>query len=512
LANPKNTTTIEEIAVDDASFGARNHKITGEARALLVNYGLLELAPLIATFERVDEINVEVLAYLFHGRLANDPGRAAAYCECLKELDETLTDEDMMDEASTHTHNMIQLSRAAAKALSLEGNFNYTSGPVDTGTAIASALTSFLDNRRSEDMTEVPIQFEQERRASFRDTYGFTLCESKIPNRAGLNKLKEGVVNQTSWPSEENLPYRSIKDSVGGGALQTKTLEVRGNDLTVADKATNEVVISNSWHAVRQYSLKVYGAVLVGHKVAVPVGYDARGTGKVPGDPKSYLIGWNEVNAFVEVLERGAKGGIPKDGMHTILMNADEEIRAFTREPTFYTPGAAISSVTTSVRQQVTGYVAGLAGNLSNAGSGKDKNGNKVAGGGGKGPGGPGKVGKWGKLRAWTWPHPYAAYGKGGKGDWQWGDSYSQWADHSGWTYGGKGGKGVKGGKGSKGSVTGKGKGGKGGKGDGGVGGGGGGAAASMERYEGGNPAAPACADFWNGGCHRATCGFSHVA
>jgi hypothetical protein len=468
---------------------------------------------LIATFERVDEVNVEVLAYLFHGRLASDPSRASAYCDCLKELDETLVDEDMMDEADTHTHSIIQLSRAAAKALALQGDNGSMGGPESTGTAIASALTSFLDNRRAEETTEVPVQFEQERRASFRNTYGFTLCESKIPNRAGLNKLREGVVVQTSWPSEEYLPYRGIKDSVGGGALQAKTLEVRGNDLTVADKAANEVTLSNSWHAVRQYSLKVFGAVLVGHKVEVPVGYDARGTGKVPGDPRCYLIGWNEVNAFVEVLERGAKGGIPKEGIHTILMNADEEIRAFTREPTFYSPGAAIAAVTTSVRQQVTAYVAGLAGNLSVAGSGKERHGPKAqsGGGGNKGGGGGRGNGKWGRIRAWSWPHPYASYGKGGKGDWSWGDNYGPWADQSGWTYGGKGGKGEKGGKGAKGAVAGKGKGGK-GKGDGGGGGGGAVAGGSMERFEGGNPNAPACADFWNGGCNRATCGFSHAA
>jgi hypothetical protein len=497
--------------------------ITNEATELLAITETAAIAPLVAFIERVGELNLSVLANMNFGKIGVDKSSILAYVKALDALDKQIAgledevsrmnpDEDSEYEPEAWAHAIMDLqARAHAMVMTNGMGQAVTYGSVG-GRGVAKAASG----------DEEDGGYERMKHTAMRTSYGWTFEESQLGSRADQLKIKAQVVGEFSWPSHERVPYHKLRDAAGGRVADPSGFLQITPDGKVHVEQTQGAVdgdLESTRELLSQYSILLRTVLFVGVEVKPPSGYDAAGTGvSNDGTGETYIVGMQEVQAMIAILDSKRARSIPKSALHELLKNLTTDLRELTREPTMLTVGAALKQHRPAFQTAIAN-ASTLADQLRADRKKAEEEAKKAkaaalaannnGGGGGKWNGGGGGGGGNGQRN-----HPYGGNGGGGRngggGNWFNGNNgnNSNGNNNSNNNNNNSNGKGG-------------GNGGGGGKGNGGGGwtfqhtpGGGPrpppGAPPGGGRQAGGNPNAPPCIDHQRGRCNRAQCAFSH--
>ena len=503
--------------------------ITNEAAELLALTETVAIAPIIAFAERVNELNVSVLANLYFGQIGATKSTVVAYVTALSKLDAQVADlEDEVSRMNPDEDDEYAPEDWAHAILDLQARAQAMVMTNGMGMPVLGAPAGGGGGGLAKIGTEEDGGYERLKHTAMRKAYGWTFEESQLGSRADQIKIKAQVVGEYSWPSHQRVPYHKLQDAEGGrtgdpgGFMLTATQDGK---VHVEEKngSAESKDLDSTRELLTQYQILLRTILFVGVDVKPPGGYDADGTGMCnDGTGDTYIVGMQEVMAMIAVLDSKSARSIPKSALHELLKNLTKELRELTREPSLKTVGAALKSVRPHFAHAVVN--ASMLADQQRAAkkqADEDEKKRKAAaqgggngGGNGKWNGGGGGGGNGQRFQ------PYGGNGGGGRngggGNWFNGNNGNNNNGNNNNN------------SGNNGNTGGKGNGGGGGKGGGGNGNGGGGAGWSYQhppgggprpppgappsggRQAGGNPNAPPCMDFQRGRCNRAQCAFAH--
>ena len=110
------------------------------------------------------------------------------------------------------------------------------------------------------------------------------------------------MVEEFAWPSEELVPFSSIKDASGGRVVDSRHVPAMGDDgYTFSWKKLEDEAagVASARELTRLFAVKLRTCLFVGAGVKKGAAYDALGTGTMPGQMDTYTVGWNEVNTVL---------------------------------------------------------------------------------------------------------------------------------------------------------------------------------------------------------------------
>jgi hypothetical protein len=366
------------------------YNVTAEAAVILSSHGLLVIAPLLATMENRTSVNLSCLRHLKHGRLLAHPEEAEAYAADLKAVDGALPGADLMPNgATTYANQLIDVCEAAdlthkvATAALLTGGGGGGGGaaagggglgaPTGGGTLVhdlAMEIGNLTRAQALEATREVPQTYERERMAAVTRVLHWQPLESEVGNRGALHKARVSL-DQGEWPSNQQMPYLSIKSGLGGAPLADLVQGVRSDGSVGLISADTGAADGNGYHHVAQYKLKLMTCMVVTLGETAKVGYESAGAGDV-GGPVPTSMGFAEVVRVGSALDAGPRGGVGKAAMALLIVAFDDSVRAYTRAPYLNTPGRALMLATPNLMQSIQTQAA-VAAQLKVTGDGNPK-------------------------------------------------------------------------------------------------------------------------------------------
>ena len=166
------------------------------------------------------------------------------------------------------------------------------------------------------------------------------LSEDEVGNRNALYKARRylGIDSEHTYPSQEQMPYMSVKSASGGGvtAPLAPTVDQEGKVVVVPTEGSAPNA-TTAYHVAAQAGMKMNTIFLELAGRDVPAGYDGAGAGVQPNGVRTQF-GFSELLTYRAALDKGAKS-VPKGSFAQMIDACETALRTATKAPRLLTVG-----------------------------------------------------------------------------------------------------------------------------------------------------------------------------